>query len=570
MIFYFRKFIVMSDFSYLCSPRTTPYTYKTITQVFHETSTLFPNKEILIKRGIDGNRESLTCSELQTKATKLATYLVQKGIRKGDKIAISGPNTLEWVIAELGIILAGGVAVHVPFYASDARDVYELVSITECKAFIIDPGKQDEYLDTILQLIALLHRPYPNSCDMEEDSNDLTFVFLRKSHHLASYDDLPGILQLNESKAEFPTLYPEDDIVIFTTSGSTGKPKLIPKTHFHATNNDFIFSDKTYNDCPFPWSAGSPIFTLYQGEPRVFSDSSLTVEGRNTMEIWGLIKEEECKSALLLPYYLSDLVAHKENYKDPFKLDVIITCGQAVSNLQKQVAGIFTRNLKITYGLSETNGVSIISYTGTGSEIHGEAGDVGEPLPGKEVKIIDRNENVLRKGENGDICVRSICGFEKYDKNPEINKEVLLPGMWFRTGDVGHINEHNHIIIQGRTKDFISRGARKILPSSIEEIIITKSGIKDVCVVGVPDRRLHEEICVCYVTNPEHHISPADVKQFCEEKFIGHHAADGHGKMPRYFLRFHSLPLVAIGKINKRQLRIDAIKLLDLDDQVEG
>ncbi|XP_048742758.2 medium-chain acyl-CoA ligase ACSF2, mitochondrial-like [Ostrea edulis] len=558
----------MSEFSYMCVPRTIPYKYKTITQVFREITTSFPNKEIIINRGIEGNRESLTCRQLQSQATKLAGYLVMKGIKKGDKIALSGPNTLEWVIAELAIIMAGAVVVHTSFSNTDARDVYEIVSIAECKAFLIDPGRKDEYVDMILQLIALVRRQHPSKDGTEEGLDDLPLVLLRKSEHLTSYGDLPGILQLNESDVEFPTLYPEDEIAIFTTSGSTGKPKMIPKTHFHATNNHMIFPGKTYNDRPFGWAAGSPIFTVCQGEPRVFCDSSVATEGHNTMKIWDVIKEEQCTSALLLPYFLLDLVAHENNYKDPFKLDVVITTGQPINNLHTKVAGIFTNTLKFGYGSTETYWNSVLSPIDTAGKI--KAGDVGTPLPGVEIKIIDIDGNVLRKGENGELCLRSVCGFEKYYQNTDLTDEVLLPGKWFRSGDIAQINEHDHIIIKGRSKDCISRGTRKILPSSIEEIVITKNGIKNVFVVGVPDKRLYEEICVCYVTDPRYEISPTDIKQFCMEKFVGHDAIDGLGEMPKYFLRFHSLPMLDNGKIDKRQLRTNAIQQLGLTDQMEG
>ncbi|XP_048742605.1 long-chain-fatty-acid--CoA ligase-like [Ostrea edulis] len=558
----------MSEFSYLCTPRTIPYKYKTVIQIFNEMTTSFPNKEILIYRGIDGTRESLTCRQLQTQATKLAGYLVRKGIKKGDKIALSGPNTLEWVIADLAIIMAGGVVVHVPFSNTDARDVYEITSFADCKAFLIDPGRSDIYLDMILQVIALIRRQYPSEDSTDGDSDDLALVFLRKSEHLTSYDDLPGILQLNESDVQFPTLYPEDEIVIFTTSGSTGKPKMIPKTHFYAANNSVIFSGKTYNDRPFAWAAGPPIFTVYQGEPRVFCDSSVATEGRNTMKIWEIIKEEQCTSALLLPYFLLDLVAHEENYKDPFKLNVVITTGQPINNLHTKVAGIFTRTLKYGYGSTEAYWNSVLSPVNTACEM--KAGDVGTPLPGFEVKIIEEDGNVLRKGENGELCIRGICCFEKYYKNTELTDAVLLPGKWFRSGDIAHINEDDHIIIMGRKKECISRGTRKILPSSIEEVVLTKNGIKIVIVVGVPDKRLYEEICVCYVTDPQHNISPTDVEQFCMEKLIGYDAIDGLGEMPKYFLRFHSLPMLGNGKINKKQLRIDAIQQLELTDEMEG
>ncbi|XP_048751267.2 medium-chain acyl-CoA ligase ACSF2, mitochondrial-like [Ostrea edulis] len=545
----------MSEFSYLCTPRTIPYKYKTVTQIFNEITTSFPNKEILIYRGIDGTRESLTCRQLQTQAIKLAGYLIKKGIKKGDKIALSGPNTLEWVIAELAIIMAGAIVVHVPFSNTNAKDVYEIVSIAECKALLIDPGKRDEYLKVILQLNALLLK----------NCNVFTLVFLRKSENLASYDNLPRILQLGEElEFELPTLYPEDEIVFFTTSGTTGKPKLVPKTHFHAINNPMLSSGISYNDRPFAWIGGSPISTVYQGKPKVFCDSPIASEGRNTMKIWEVIKEEQCASAVLLPYFLSDLAANEENYKGSFKLDTVFTGGQSVNDSHTKVVGIFTRSLTIGYGSTEGSTISVLPPFTTASEV--QVGDVGKPIPGTEVKIIDGDGNVLRKHENGELCIRSVYGFEKYYKNPELTEEVLLPGNWFRTGDIAHINQHNHIIINGRIKDCISRGTRKILPSRIEKIIARKNGIRNVIVVGVPDKRLYEEICVCYVTDPEYEISPTDVKQFCRTEFIGHDAIDGLGEMPKYFLRFHGLPMLDNGKINKKQIRIDAIQQLELID----
>ncbi|XP_048740748.2 medium-chain acyl-CoA ligase ACSF2, mitochondrial-like [Ostrea edulis] len=545
----------MSEFSYLCTARGIPYKYKTVIQVVSEMATSFPNKEILIYRSIDGVRETLTCHQLQTQATKLAGYLIRKGIKKGDKIALSGPNSLEWVIAELAIIMAGAIVVHVPFSNTDARDVYEIASIAECKGFLIDPGKQDEYVDMILKLQTYL----------VENMNVSALVFLRKSGHLTSYDDLPEVLHLEEeTEVSFPTLYPEDEIVLFTTSGSTGKPKMIPKTHFHATNNNMISSGKTYNDRPFAWAGGSSIVTVYQGEPRVFCDSAIASEGRNTLKIWEVIKEEQCTSAILSPYFLSDLADNEENYIDPFMLDVLNTGGQPVENFHTKVVGKFTKTLRVAYSSTEVFCISMLPIYTTAGKI--EVGDVGKPIPGMEVKIIDGDGNILRKNENGELCIRSMCGFEKYYKNTSLTEEVILPGKWFRSGDIAHINERSHIILKGRIKDCISRGTRKIIPSSIEQIILRKNGIRNVIVVGVPDKRLYEEICVCYVTDPGLEISPTDVKQFCLGEFVGHDAIDGLGEMPKYFVRFHSLPMLSNGKINKQQVRIDAIQQLELVD----
>jgi fatty-acyl-CoA synthase len=453
--------------------------------------------------------------------------------------------------------MAGGIVLHVPFSITDARDVYRIVSISECKIYFVDPGKRNEYLDIILQL---------HTYSMEH-SNFSTLVSLRKCEHLTSSDDVPGILEMKEEiEVEFPALYPEDEIIIFTTSGSTGKPKMVPKSHFHITSSRMPFSGKIYNDRPFAWVGGFPIRTLFQGIPKVFSDSSYGTKGKDTMKIWEIIKEEQCRAAALFPYYLSDLVAHKENYKDSFKLDMVFTGGQLIENIHTEVVGVFTKSLIVTYASTEVFGVSVLPRITMPGNM--KVGDVGTPIPGVEVKIIDGNDNVLTKRENGELCVRKIGGFEKYYDNPALTNEAILPGKWFRSGDIAHINEDNHIIIKGRIKDCICRGTRKIIPKSIEEIIRTMDGMKNVIVIGVPDKRLYEEICVCYVTDQNFKISPSDVKHFCMEHFIGEDAIDGLGEMPKYFIRFHTLPMIANGKIDKRQLRSDAMKLLELDDDM--
>ncbi|XP_056001776.1 medium-chain acyl-CoA ligase ACSF2, mitochondrial-like [Ostrea edulis] len=560
----------MSEFSYLSTPRITPYKYRTIIQVFNDTSTSYPDKEILIHRGIDGTRESLTYRQLQTEATKLARYLVSKGICKGDKVALFGPNTLEWVIAELAIIMAGGVVVHVTLSITDVRDLWEIFSTAECKAFLIDPGKGEKYLDMIFQLIALFRRRRPSRDYKDVNSNDPTLVFLRRSEHLTSYEDLPGVLQMKEAAVEFPPLYPEDEIMIFTTSGSTGKPKMVSHTHFDVNNVDLgperpkamILAGKMYNDRPFAWGAGSPILAVCKGESRVFCDSSIAIdhEGRSAMKIWEVIKEEKCTSALLMPYFLTDLVAQKDNYKDSFKLEVTITTGQPIDDSHTKVIGVFTKILVVGYGSTEASMISILPPIATSGKIN--VGDVGKPIPGTEVKVVDEDGNVMKKCDTGELCIRSRYLFNGYYKDKELNDEVFLPGKWFRSGDTGHINDQNHIVIEGRIKDVISRGTRKIMPCAVEEVIMQMNGIRHVVVIGVPDKRLYEEICVCYVTEPGHDLAPSDVKQFCKENFTGCESIDGLGEMPTYFLRFCSLPMFDVGKINKRRVRTDAIQQL--------
>lgn len=223
--------LIMSKLSYLSNPRQKPYRYSTITELIQKNTQRFPDHEILIHRGIDGSRDAMTYKELYVEASKLAKFLVYKGIQKGDKIALFGPNTLEWVVGELAILLAGGVAVHVTISVTDARDLWDIFRQADCKAFLIDPGKGEAFLDAIFQLLALFRRRRPSRQYKDIDSNDATVLFLREVDGIQGYRNLPGILEMEDTDVQLPVLYPEDEILIFTTSGSTGKPKMVPHSH---------------------------------------------------------------------------------------------------------------------------------------------------------------------------------------------------------------------------------------------------------------------------------------------------------------------------------------------------
>lgn len=558
----------MSKFSYLSKPREKPYRYCTITELIEKNTERFPDHEILIHRGVEGSREALTYRELYLEASKLARFLVYKGIEKGDKIALFGPNTLEWVVGELAIVLAGGVAVHVTISVTDARDLWDIFHEADCKAFLIDPGKGEAYLDAIFQLLALFRRRRPSRDYKDIDSNDATVLFLRQVDGIQSYRDLPGIQKMEDSRVQLPPLYPEDEILIFTTSGSTGKPKMVSHSHFDVTNIDLFekeptsesIREKMYNDRPFGWVGGSPVIQVSNGITRVFSDSSVAIKGADVMKVWNMIKDEGCSKALLMPYCLGDLISLKDCYKDEFKLDVILCGGQMIDNYYTQVVGVYTKSLVVVYGSTEAGFVTMGSALDEGDVL--EIGDVGGPCGGVELKVVDENGKVVPREVSGELCIRSRMTFKGYFKNEEINKTSFLGDKWFRSGDTAMITENGSVFIQGRIKDIISRGTRKIMPDSVEDVIIQMGGLLHVAVVPVPDRRLYEEVCLCFVPEKKEDVTVTvnDVKRFCEEHFEVRQSADGLGEKPTYFLQFESFPMLTTGKPNKRKIKLEAEK----------
>ena len=556
-----------SKWSYISTQTPKPYIYDTVIDVFRKQVEKYPDKEIIIHCGIDGLRESLTYGELDAKAYKLAQYLIHKGIRKGDSVALFGPNTLEWVIGEIAVIMAGGIAVHVSMNTTDAKDLWELIHSANCKAILIEPGRAMECYNCASHLMSFVRKQgcSDSSKKVSESTCEPLVVLMRKVEGL-SFLDFDSILEKHCSE-DFPVLFPEDTCVVFTTSGTTGKPKMVPHSHFDALNVTLgetrdMTCRKVYNDRPFGWVGGTPILEVLSGQTRVSIDSSVGLTGNHTKAIWDIIRSEKCTDAMLYPYFLSDLLTRMADYDDDFRLQVLTTGGQIIDNKFVQLLGKFTDVLVVSYGSTEAAAISINGPIKTGDTF--THGDVGRPIPGCEVKIVDGDGNIVLRNEEGEVLVRSRMTFQGYHKNVEATKSVFTNDSWLHTGDTGLITEEGRLRISGRVGEMISRGTRKIMPIAIEQVILTMKSIAKVVVVGVPDQRLYEEVCVCFVSGTDMELTPDCVKEFCKEEFCTEGAMDGLGSLPTYFLKFDEFPLLSTGKTDRKMIKILACDRLGL------
>lgn len=543
----------MKNYSYLNTPRDLSYSYQTVPEALEFQAGKYPNHEILVFRKIDGWRETLTYKDLYAQAVKMAKILVEKGIKKGDKVALYGPNTLQWVVGEVAVIMAGGVAVHVTSSVKGASDLQEILEVAECQGILIDPGTNGRRRDFITSLL--------------KSPNPLIVVFLRRTAEFADYDNLQSIVEKEETDTELPKLSPEDDILVFTTSGSTGKPKMICHSHFGVLNNAYFQGPDRpptlYNDRPFGWISGSPLVNIAYGTTRVFADSSVGVKEGDPMKMWNLIREEKCSHALLMPYYLANLINHKKDFNDRYLLRAILLSGHIIDQSYSQVIGVYSETLYIGYGLTENGGVTaIFPNIRRGDTI--VTGDVGVPCEGVEIKIIDDTGSTLPRDHPGELCIRSRVAFHEYYKNPEATRTTFIAGGWFRSGDIAVITQNDRIVIKGRIKNVLARGGRTIFPEAIEKVVNKMNEISYIVVVAVPDKRLYEEICVCFVAKPQIDVTEDDVKDFCAQHFEVTNAADGVGYMPTYFLKFKEFPMLDSGKPNRKAIQTEAVHRLGI------
>ena len=321
-----------------------------------------------------------------------------------------------------------------------------------------------------------------------------------------------------------------------------------------------------YNDRPFGWAGGSPFLNLCRGETRVFTDSSVAIRGNDTERIWEIIKSEKCTHAALIPYFLADLLRMKDTYKDPFKLRAILTGGQIVEDIYTQVVGVFAEVMVIGYGSTETWFTTMKGPITSGVSI--QSGHVGNVIPGLEMKILDENLDVTELGKSGEIFVRSSLLSNGYFLNEKATREAFFPVGWFKTGDRGFIKEDGTVVVEGRVTEVISRGTRKIMPDVVEEIILKMDKVLHTVVVAVPDKRLYEEVCACFVVKEGCDVTEKEVEDYCKEKMLKTETLDGLGIIPTYYLKFESFPCLFTGKPHKRKIKQTALDRLGLSKMI--
>ncbi|XP_033728134.1 medium-chain acyl-CoA ligase ACSF2, mitochondrial-like [Pecten maximus] len=509
-------------------------------EVLQEKADEAPEKEIFIQRFVDGGRRSLTYKELLNRSSLVAKHLISEGIVVGDNIAIIGPNSIEWIIGQFAIFSSGAIAVQINKTAESFVETMELLKTLKIKAVLLDPESNREYVQAMEEYF-ITGKP----------QRDQPRVLLLQKSALSSLTSLSDItLTVDEASVLLPRIQPESSAMIYTTSGSTGFPKMVEMTHMAVVNASYIaflgtggnLSDGTcYNDCLFPWIGGSPIFNALNGNTRVFVDPPISLMERHIVTVWNIIMTEQCSNAIFFPHTVLDLIENQDEIqKLGYQLYGIATGGQLINKSLTKICGKLTEKLFVDYGSTE---VGIVSFTELSPEM--EIGYVGPLLPGYEVKITGENGGVLDRGSLGEINIRSRWMLKTYRNSSKLNEACFTDGGWFRTGDIGVISMEDKLFVKGKSADVIKRGGVKVVASVVEEAMMKLPEIREAVVLSVPDARLFEEVCACYVMEVFAHEIELD--QICKGS-LGDNVL---GSSPSLFLRFVNFPRLKNGKTDK-------------------
>ena len=491
--------------------------------------------ELIESNRFEPYRREITWSVFQEKANRFANMLLGRGIGKGDKVAIIMYNCLEWLPIYFGILKTGAIAV--PFnFRYDAEEILYCVELAEVDAIVFGP----EFIGRL-----------ETNADRLSRGRLLIYVGDNCPSFAESYRELVSDCS---SKSPDITITDEDFGAIYFSSGTTGFPKAILHKHqsltqaaqmeqiHHATGREdtFLCIPPLYHTgAKFHWMG-----SLVAGSKAVL------LKGTKPKTILETISKEKCTIVwLLVPWAqdILDMLDRGELKLEDYDLDqwrlMHIGAQPVPPSLIKRWKEYFPHHdYDTNYGLSESTGPGCVHL---GMENIHKVGAIGIPGYRWECKIVDEQDHIVKQGEVGELCVKGPGVMTCYYNNPEATAECLKDG-WLYTGDMAMQDPDGFYFLVDRKKDVIVSGGENIYPVQIEDFMRRYNKVKDVAVIGLPDRRLGEITAAIVEIKEGMECTREEMEEFCQE-------------LPRYKrpkeIIFSDIPRNATGKIEKPKLR---------------
>ena len=504
-------------------------------QELEKRNTTWREFSLIESSPLEAFRSEITWAEFDEKANRFANFLLSRGLKRGDKVAILLMNCLEWLPIYFGVLKAGCMAVPLNFrYTAD--EIKYCLELADADVLVFGPefiGRVEQIADRVRRVKMRLY--VGDDCP--------TFA--------ESYRNLVGYCS---SKAPSIPLKAEDEAAIYFSSGTTGFPKAIILRHLclmHSCKVEQNHHGQTKDDvflCIPP---------LYHTGAKMHWFGSFLVGGKAVLlkgvkPEWILraVSEEKCTIVWLLVPWAQDILDAIE--RGDVKLSDY-TLGQwrlmhigaqpVPPALIKRWKTVFPHHdYDTNYGLSESTGPGAVHL---GIENTDHVGAIGVAGYGWQTKILRPDGSEVAPGEVGELALKGPGVMKEYYKNPEATKEILSEDGWLRTGDMAEERD-GFIYLVDRAKDVIITGGENLYPVQIEDFLRANPKIKDVAVIGLADARLGEIAAAIIEVKEGMSLTEAEVNDFCLDL--------PRYKRPRKII-FAPVPRNPTGKIEKPKLR---------------
>lgn len=530
-----------------------PYEYSSLIDLFDDACEKYAEQTAFENMGV-----RLTFKALHTKATAFAAYLQQElKLKKGDRMAIQMPNVLQFPVVFFGAIKAGLIVVNTnPLYTPpEMKHQFNNAGIS----VVVIMANFAKQLEAIQSEIPAKHIIITHMGDLlgpvKGKVVDFVIKYIKKmipAYHLPGAIAFKSTLRANAQYTR-PAMDIEDVALLQYTGGTTGVSKGAQLSHRNLiAHNQMIthwfknFMRPDHEDIVITAIPLYHIFALTVNGLLMLSTGVKNVLITNPRDMPGFVKELAKHKFTIITGVntLFNGLLNNPGFKDLdfSRLAGVVGGGMAVQDaVAKRWEEVTGRPLAEGYGLSETSPVLCCNpLNGTHRR-----GTIGIPVPSTEVGIFDDEGNQLPQGETGEICARGPQVMRGYWQTE--NTGVFLPGGWFKTGDIGYMDEDGFFRIVDRKKDMIKVSGFNVFPNEIENVIAGHPKVLEVAAIGVPHEKSGEAIKV-FIVKKDPTLTEEELIAFC-------HANLTNYKVPRFVAFIKEIPKSNVGKILRRVLK---------------
>lgn len=538
----------------------------TFSQVLDRMVDEFPNQYAFRYTTLDYTR---TYSEFRDDVDNFARSLIALGVKQGDHVAIWATNVPQWFITFWAATKIGAVLVTV----NTAYKIYEaeyLLRQSDTHTLVmIDGFKDSDYVGIIKELC-----PELETAEAGKPLHIKRLPFLRniitvdsKQKGCLTWDEAMGLSErvtVEEVYRRAFSLNRHDVCNMQYTSGTTGFPKGVMLTHYNVVNNgknigdcmDLSTADRLMVHVPMFHCFGMVLAmtaSMTHGVtlcPMPYFSPKLSLE---------CINKEKITAFHGVPTMFIAMLEHEDFAKTDFsnmRTGIMAGSPCPVKVMQDVVDKMNMSQITIVFGQTESSPGCTQSRVDDSIELR--VSTVGRALPGVECKIVDPETGKdLPDNVDGEFVARGYNIMKGYYKMPEATAAAIDENGWLHTGDLARRDENGNYKITGRIKDMIIRGGENIYPKEIEDFIYTHPKVRDVQVIGVPDKQYGEEIMACVILKEGESLTEDELKDYIRSHMAKH-------KTPRYIDFVTEFPMNAAGKIMKYKMREQAVEKLGL------
>ncbi len=536
-------------------PKELPLPEKSMVDLFEESAERVPEGDAV--KYFD---ETISYSELNDLADRFATLLAERGVEKGDRVAVYTQNNPQFLIAQYGAWKRGAIFVPINPMLKEKELDYHLndsgTKVLVCLESLYGDVAREVVPDTSVE-----HVFTTSELDFlpEGAEEDLAPLQGASRQRFDETEDLLEVLSETEpDEGARVEVAPEDTAYLVYTSGTTGKPKGTVETHSNVAFNSEVYrvwmqigdEDSVLGIAPLfhitglighatiAGLAGIPLILFHQVDPG---------EVLRLIDMW-----HPTMTIGSITAFIALMNAPGSDETDLSSLTKCYSGGAPVApSVVDQFEEKFGVYIHIAYGLTETNSPTHFTPLGVRSPVDEESGalSVGVPVPNCEAKLVKEDDpsEEVPAGEPGEFAAKGPMVFKEYWNKPEETEEAFQNG-FFLTGDVAVMDEEGWFYIVDRKKDMINVSGYKVWPREVEDTLYEHEQVMEVAAVGIPDEYRGETVKAFVALKEEDAVSEEELIEFCKERMANY-------KYPRQIEFLEEIPKTPTGKFLRRELR---------------